>query len=266
MIAIAWVLAGLVLGMPVTLRAQATRAGVDTTPPGASAATPDSLRLLRPGDAAFDSRHLQTDTTQYRLVLFREGSQFPVGQLIDEMRRDSSTQGVWLRRVQRVQRGSMQLIDSSVTDAGTLAPRSHASLQPTRRVALEFTGRRVRGRVGPVDAPTVPFDTVLPLPVFDAGNWDLLVRALPLAKGYAARLAVFDVDGGLRAYQIRVTGRTEVQGEDAHVVILTLARGRESVVWVGATSGRILRIETMLNATTMLLQERVQVDPVRDVR
>lgn len=251
---LALILTGLVLGIPGTVQAQVAAAASAAV----HATTPDSLRPIRPGDGVFDSRHLQTDTIRYALTVFREDSQVPVGQLTDEMQRDSSESGVWLRRVQRIQRGSAQLIDSSVTDAHTLAPRMHRSLQPTRRITLDFSGRRVRGSVGPVDAPPVPFDTVLAMPAFDSGNWDLLVRALPLAKGYAARLAVFDVDGGLRAYQIQVTGSTVVQDEEAHVVIFTLARGRESVVWVGKQSGQILRIETLLNATTMLQQERVR--------
>lgn len=248
------VLAGFVPGIPGTMQAQ----GAAAASGAGQTATPDSLRPIRPGDGVFDSRHLQTDTVRYALTVFREGSQLPVGQLTNEMQRDSSESGVWLRRVQRIQRGSAQVIDSSVTEAHTLAPRLHRSLQPMRRITLDFNGRRVRGSVGPVDAPPVPFDTVLPMPAFDSGNWDLLVRALPLAKGYAARLAVFDVDGGLRAYQIQVTGSTVVQDEEAHVVIFTFARGRESVVWIGKQSGQILRIETLLNATTMLQQERIR--------
>jgi hypothetical protein len=42
------------------------------------------------------------------------------------------------------------------------------------------------------------------------------------------------------------------------VVILTLARNRESVVWVSKQSGIVLQIETMLGETTMLRQVRVR--------
>jgi hypothetical protein len=68
---------------------------------------------------------------------------------------------------------------------------------------------------------------------------------------------VYDVDAGLHQYHVAVTGRAVVQGEEAYVVIFTLARGRESVVWIGMTSGELLRMETMLDASTLLRQERV---------
>jgi hypothetical protein len=115
----------------------------------------------------------------------------------------------------------------------------------------------VKGSLAPLDAPPVPLDTTLRVPPFDAGNWELLLRALPLEKDFAARFPVYDLDGGLREYRVNVTGRTPVQGEDCHVVILTLARNRESVVWVSVATGQVVQIETMLGETTMLRQVRV---------
>lgn len=84
------------------------------------------------------------------------------------------------------------------------------------------------------------------------------MRALPLQRDFAARLPVYDLDGGLREYRVQVTGRSTVQGEDCHVVVLTLARNRESVVWVSVSTGQVLQIETMLGETTMLRQVRVR--------
>jgi outer membrane lipoprotein-sorting protein len=57
---------------------------------------------------------------------------------------------------------------------------------------------------------------------------------------------------------VQVTGQTTIQGEAAHVVVLTLARNRESVVWVSAETGQVLQIETMLGETTLLRQVRVR--------
>jgi hypothetical protein len=128
-------------------------------------------------------------------------------------------------------------------------------------VLLEFSGTRVKGALAPLDAPPVPLDTTLRLAPFDAGNWELVLRALPLAAGYAARFPVYDVDGGLRDYLVQVTGQASVQGEPAHVVVLTLARNRESVVWVSVQTGHVLQIETMLGETTMLRQVRLREVP-----
>ena len=48
----------------------------------------------------------------------------------------------------------------------------------------------------------------------------------------------------------------QVLGEAAHVVIFTLAPGRESVVWISTTSRQVLQVETMIDAETMLRQVR----------
>jgi hypothetical protein len=72
---------------------------------------------------------------------------------------------------------------------------------------------------------------------------------------------VYDTDVGLREYRIEVTGSATVQGEDAHVVIFTLAPKRESVVWIGKTSRRLLQVETLIDATTMLRQVREERRP-----
>lgn len=82
------------------------------------------------------------------------------------------------------------------------------------------------------------------------------MRALPLRKGYAARFRVYDTDSGLREYRIDVTGSATVLDEAAHVVIFTIAPGRESVVWIGAESRQLLQIETLIDANTMLRQVR----------
>lgn len=214
--------------------------------------------LLRPGDAMLRPLVLAPDSVRYTLTVFRDADEVPVGRLAESWRVDTVGGTVLVTRVQRLQRGTTQLVDSTVTEARTLAPRVRRSLQQNRRVLLEFTGARVRGSLAPLDAPPVPIDTMLRVAPFDAGNWELVLRALPLTTDFAVRLPVYDLDGGLREYRVQVTGRTTVQGEDAHVVILTLARNRESVVWVSVATGQVLRIETMLGETTMLRQERVR--------
>jgi outer membrane lipoprotein-sorting protein len=67
---------------------------------------------------------------------------------------------------------------------------------------------------------------------------------------------VYDTDSGLREHRIDVTGSATVLGEEAHVVIFTLAPKRESVVWIGKESRRLLQVETMIDANTMLRQVR----------
>jgi len=205
--------------MPCALSAQ-----VVPRPPAAPAAPVLPPRVL-PGDASLRPLPSLHDSVRYTLTMYRDADEIPVGRLTELWRTDSASGTPLVLRVQRLQRNTMQLIDSTWTDARTLP---------------------------------VPVDTTLRLAPFDAGNWELVLRALPLATGYAARLPVYDLDGGLREYLVQVTGQTTMQEEAAHVVVLTLARNRESVVWVSVHSGQVLQIETMLGETTMLRQVRVR--------
>jgi hypothetical protein len=210
-----------------------------------------------PGDSVLRRSWRTADSVRYALTMFRDADEIPVGRLVDVWRPDTIGGVPVVVRVQRLERGTVQLVDTTVTDQRTLAPRTRRSLQQNRRVLLEFNGARVKGALAPLDAPPVPLDTTLRVAPFDAGSWELLLRALPLEKDFAARFPVYDLDGGLREYRVNVTGRTPVQGEDCHVVILTLARNRESVVWVSVATGQVVQIETMLGETTMLRQVRV---------
>ena len=219
-------------------------------------------RRLVPGDSLLQPARIVNGSVRYALTMYRDADEIPVGRLFDAVQVDTVDGAAIIRRVQRLQRGTVTLVDSTTTHAATLAPHTRRALQQNRRVLLEFSGRRVKGSVAPLDLPPVPLDTTLVLAPFDASNWELLLRALPLEKGFAARFPVYDPDVGLREYRVLVTGSTAIQGEPAHVVTLTIARNRESVVWVSEQSGLVLQIETMLGETTLLRQVLVR-EPVR---
>jgi hypothetical protein len=220
-----------------------------------------SFVLILPGDSAIRGSRIVADSAQYALIAYRGEQQQRLGTAVDVVRLEMRGQVPVIHRVLTVSPGRAPLIDSTETDARTLAPRRHRTVSPTRRIALDYTGKRVKGSLGPVDVPSLPIDTTLNVVPFDAGNWELVLRALPLEKGYAARFPVYDTDVGLREYRIEVTGSATVQGEDAHVVIFTLAPKRESVVWIGKTSRRLLQVETLIDATTMLRQVREERRP-----
>ncbi|MBL0938768.1 MAG: hypothetical protein IBJ03_07725 [Gemmatimonadaceae bacterium] len=231
------------------------RAGAQTQSSAAGQPAPAAVqpRVVQPGDSSL--RPLTaTGATTYALTLFRDGDEVPVGRLLDTVRVDTVDGNAVYRRVLTTQRGTLRLIDSTDTDARTLSPRRRRTQQQERRVLLDFTGRRVKGSLAPQDVPSVPVDTTLPFAAFDAGNWDLVLRAMPLAAGYQAQFVVFDIDVGLRRYLVAVTGTTTLYGEPTWVVKLTLGRGRESIAWIGQNTGRLLQLETTISESTMLRQ------------
>lgn len=219
----------------------------------AQAETAPAPRRVVPGDSTLRPGGLRPDTVVYTLTGYREGDEIPVGTITDILTRIDGAVPL-IRRVMVVQRGMARLTDSSLTDAATLAPREHRSWHPQRQVQLEFAEKRVRGRIGPPDAPGMAIDTTLSAVAFDSGNWDLVVRALPLAPGYSATFPVFNLESGSHLYGVRVLGETTLYGERAHIVIFQLGGQREITVWIGATTHRLLQVETPLGPTTLLRQ------------
>jgi len=237
-----------------------------SAPLGAQPVPPVSVQtvqavLIAPGDSTLRSGRILADSVVYSLIAYRGEQQQMLGTAVDVVKLEMRGEVPVIHRVLTVSSGQAPLIDSTVTDARTLAPRRHRNVSSSRLISLDFTGKRVKGSIGPVDVPSLPIDTTLVIAPFDSGNWDLVVRALPLEKDYAARFRVYDTDSGLREYRIEVTGSATVLGEDAHVVIFTLAPKRESVVWIGKESRRLLQVETLVDANTMLRQVRQERRP-----
>ncbi len=239
----------------------ASLATVRSAPLGAQQAPPAPAPtvqavLIAPGDSTLRGTRIAADSVQYSLIAYRGEQQQMLGTAVDVVKLEMRGDVAVIHRVLTVSPGRAPLIDSTVTDARTLAPRRHRTVSSSRLISLDFNGKRVKGSIGPVDVPSLPVDTTLAIAPFDSGNWDLVVRSLPLDKGYAARFRVYDTDSGLREYRIEVTGSATVLGEEAHVVIFTLAPKRESVVWIGKESRRLLQVETLIDANTMLRQVR----------
>ena len=218
-----------------------------------TAATGAIPRRVAPGDTTLRAMRLRADTAVYLLTAFRDGSELSVGSITDVITRDGGDTPL-LRRVLTVQRGASRLIDSTLSDARTLAPRQHRSQQPQRQLRIDFAGLKVRGTIGPLDGPGVSVDTTIASAVFDSGNWDLVVRAMPLAPGYAAVFRVYDIETGMHDYVVRVIGATPMMGETAHVVLFQLGGQREVTVWIGETTRHLLQVETPLGPTTVLRQ------------
>lgn len=230
--------------MPIRVQAQTVASPVVSAP---------VVRRVAPGDTSLRFTALASDTAVYYLNAYRGLEEISIGTITDVLTR-TSDKTPQLRRVLLVERGQTRFTDSTLSDAKTLAPKRRYSWQPQRVLELEFTGKKVKGMLGPPDAPGVPLDTTLMVPAFDAGNWDLVVRAMPLAPDYEATFPVFDIETGTHLYGVRVVGSTTMMGESAHIVMFQLGGTRVVKVWIGATTRRLLQTETPIDANVSLMQ------------
>lgn len=210
--------------------------------------------MVLPGDTTLRGARVRAGTSRYTLTMIRNGAEQQFATLTEVVRWDTVAKVPVIHRVQTLQRGTTGLVDSTMTNGRTLAPRMHRSYQSSRKILLEFNGRRVKGSFTPTDLPGIAVDTTLSTNTFDSGSWDLLVRALPLDSGFAAQFPVYDFDAGLHLYIVRVIGSDTIAGDAAHVVRFTLASTRNATVWISKASRTILQIETPLGDDSQLRQ------------
>ncbi|MBY0492283.1 MAG: hypothetical protein K2R93_20755 [Gemmatimonadaceae bacterium] len=215
-------------------------------------------KWIMPGDSLLRGARVATGTFRYLLTAYKDGDEFNVGRIQDQISVDTADGAVRLVRVQRLERGTQRVIDSTWTDFATLMPRRHRSEQPQRRIGIDFAGKKIKATIGQPGAVPAVIDTTLKLAVFDSGNWDLLLRALPLEKGLRVRFLVYDTDAGVHEYRLAVTGTAQIQGEEAYIVRFALSRTSEAFVWMSTTTREFLQMETMLAGNTLLRQVRVR--------
>ena len=205
-----------------------------------------------PGSPNVEPTRIRYGTFEYTLIVLREGEEQIVGSLTDEILpiRGEAV----INRVQTIKRSGGPFIDSTVTDAETLAPRWHHGVQPKRSILLEFAGTKVSGSISVPNTKDKAVDVTLPDQAFDASNWDLAIRALPLEDGDAAVIQVYDVDQQLHRYNVRVAER-DMRGRSYVIhVIVQLGKNNEAHVWFDDLTRTLLRIETAIGPGVLLRQ------------
>ncbi len=208
-----------------------------------------------PGVPTIDASRIRYGALDYVLSLKHDGEEEFIGTVRDEILPVRGDDPV-IRRVQTVRRGNTVTIDSTVSDASTLAPRWHRTVEPKRDVLLQWTDGRVRGEVigsGSGRRAAKAIDTVY-AEAFDAANWDLAVRALPLDEGDVTTINVYDVERARHAYSVRVVSR-DIRGSSYVIhVIVQLDKNTEAHAWFDDATRTLLRVETQISHDTVLRQ------------
>ena len=149
---------------------------------------PADTLVLRPGDPT-----LVTDW-------MASGSQATTMKLVQPMQQDvgtsTDTYTVADGRVTKVTTlavpmQGMNQRDSVVVMAGTLAPLSHNSSGGRATVSLEFMDEGVVGLVTPPSGEPTTVMAMTDAPVFDGAWIPEVIRSLPFAEGYVAKVALF---------------------------------------------------------------------------
>jgi dipeptidyl aminopeptidase/acylaminoacyl peptidase len=217
---------------------------VDTLKLAARESEPTTVLL---GNAAISTARISTDTATRRLVLVQGGQERDVGTLRGELTLADVGGRPAIVRVQALSSPMLGTsTDTIVVERATLVPIRQRSVNMRRTMSLDFRGDSIVGSVTPAggtaQAIAIRADTAL----FDANTIDLVLRALPLAEGYAVRHPVYLHEGGGRIWVTsRVTGSERLADKTGTVVdawVVESKIGPQTIkYWIAKDSREVLQ-------------------------
>ena len=201
---------------------------------------------VRPGDEALDLSGLEADTDTLQLLLSQGGQEQPIGTATEEVSFIEVDGTPAIRRVQVIRSAMANQTDTVVVERETLRPIRYSSRNAQRTVELTYEDGTITGATTPANGEARPVDATPERPLFDANAAGLVLRALPLKEGYAARIPVYSVEsGGSSQVEARVVGTETVAtsgGEDVQAWRLEgTAMGQEVTWWVAKEGGEIVK-------------------------
>ncbi len=225
----------ILIAVPTLLPAQPPK-DTSLAPPPVVAADAGAIRSARVATGEF-----------VRAVSFlRDGQERRVGTITERISEQASGQAGILIRAQEITMGQRTVIDTAVSNRSTLAPIWHNSKQPTAAMALRFDGRHVTGSHTAGTAAPEPIDQTVGEAVFDSNNQELVMGALPLALGYAARLPMYIYESkGIVWCDLRVVGQEVLDGTAAWKLDVSYA-GAHGAYWFAKATGVMLRSDLVL--------------------
>jgi hypothetical protein len=212
-----------------------------------------------PPPAHLDPTRVTPYHQSFRMVLVQNGAEQQIGSLEDQVSIADDHGQRSIIRSEDVNGPTGNMLDSSVADPSTLAPRRHSSHGERRNLALEFTDARITGAYQDAGDPPIPVDDKVNGRVFDSNLLDVLISAMPLADGYSGRLTVYLYDaGGSITADLTVTGSDKVGAMDCWVAGVTIG-GRTVRYYVSKTDHRVVEILSVAGDGTEL---RIVRDPL----
>lgn len=200
--------------------------------------------VLRPGSAEVRAETVNDGVEEFDLVEV-DGNGEPAGRMIIRTRLVPvngtpaivRTEAIWMD-------DELVQLDSFTLHRATLAPLALHSSSVETGVQLDFSPGAVR-KVEDGDWGADTSDVALPEPVFLGGTTDLLLGSLPLAPGYAAKLAIFDAQDGIDTISIEVEAMEDV----------ALPEGGSVSAWrVAVTEGALVSTYWMDRESRTLVQ------------
>ena len=193
--------------------------------------------LIAVGDDAVDAARLAPGTQHYRLVRLTKGEEQQIGVVqatLTPYTDARGRKGLLYLFAQQTTRATMT--DSLFLNPETLEPYWYRNHAPGfQYIAVDYApDHHVTGVHEFKDQPTRTIDEQMDGPRFDFTFYGELVRTLPLAEGFAARLPVFHYAEGTAFVTAQVTGSETFEEGDhetrAWLVEITSPGGLDAMI------------------------------------
>jgi hypothetical protein len=185
-----------------------------------SAASTQVIQDILPGSPLVDGSRIRPGSWERKLVRSANGEDQILGTMLHTVTATEVRGQPALISVTAITTPRGSGADTAILIARDLAPISHGSLNPGRAMSLVFDGRTVSGSITPTGGPAKPIHHVTPVPTFDSSVMDLVIAALPLRPGFAARIPIFiHEQNGLVWLDITVIAETRLNDGDRSVPV-----------------------------------------------
>jgi hypothetical protein len=188
-----------------------------------------------------DGHRLRLTTDSLEVYVVRLGHLQRTGFLIDRLdtvRVDGETM---LHRIHRTSDAALgNSADTVVHALATLQPRSVRTHSDRGAERLDWQTSRVVGVVEDPDGPVRSIDSPLPKGWYSSASFDLILRACPLAEGYAVAVPTFGREGS-QVLTATVAASEAVEGHGDTWRIEADVAGLPVTFWISKTSRRLVR-------------------------
>jgi|GEM_PF-6625431 len=144
-----------------------------------------------------------------------------------------------------------RVVDTTMSDASTLAPIMERTRKTSGDIVLDFSPGLVRGSMTRSGATRQINDT-LPAPAFNSTDLELVVRSLALREGFSTAFKIYDPEyGGFRPDSIRVVRLEPPQerGSEGAWIVHSQDRRLESTYRIAERSRQLLSIDVRADST-----------------
>lgn len=207
----------------------------------------EGARTVRPGDALVDGTRIRPGAWEMRYLSVVDGREQEMGRMHHELTVLDQGGHPLLRSIQAFHGPNGTGADTVVAERASLTPRSHRSSHGASSLALDFEGRRVRGKAVSNGAAPKVDERTLDAPVFDANFLEIVLGSLPLEEGLHVGIPTYVHEQKEPMwFDARVAGveRVEIDGvaAPAWAVVLTMPKGT-GTFWIDRDTRQLVKGE-----------------------